>query len=113
MNQPNLSSANRPVIACDMSALTDEIRAEHITRTGRLFASTIKMDELPNGYAFHLPPDQDTLSDAAKFIANERLCCPFLSFELAVNADQTLWLRLLGNEEIKAFIHAEFSGHVQ
>lgn len=50
--------------------------------------------------------------DAAEFIVYERLCCPFLNFELDVERDTNrLWLRLRGQEGIKEFIRLEFNIH--
>ena len=39
---------------------------------------------LPEGYAFCLPVEPNTLRKTVEFISLERLCCPFLSFALEV-----------------------------
>jgi hypothetical protein len=45
------------------------------------------------------------------FIAVEKECCPFFTFELALEPnDGPVWLRLRGSAEIKAFVMAELDG---
>jgi hypothetical protein len=76
-----------------------------------LFGAVLEVKELPDGYAFRLPVSTDTLMDTAAFIANERLCCPFLVFNLTVEEQSAaLWLSVTGRGEVKAFVRAEFSG---
>ncbi len=51
------------------------------------------------------------LIKAAEFISLEKLCCPFLSLEIEVEAEGgPVWLRLTGREGVKAFIREEVSG---
>jgi len=98
-------------IACDMSAIDPGLRAGHIATGTHLFRAAEEINEFPDGYAFRLPADADTLLKAAEFISLERLCCPFLGFALVVEAEGgPLWLRLTGREGVKAFIHEEVSG---
>lgn len=64
---------------------------------------------MPDGYAFRFPSKQSTILLASEFIARERLCCPFFTFELVIEPeDGPLWLRLRGAEGVKEFIKAEF-----
>jgi len=91
-----------------MSAIEPGTRAGHIEAGGRLFRATSEIRELPDGYAFRLAPDAETLVTAAKFISLERLCCPFLGFALEVELEGgPVWLRLTGREGVKAFIREE------
>ena len=111
-----LNDANAEKIspfACDMSAIEPEKRGEHIATIADLFRAVEAMQELPNGYAFKLPNEQDILLRAAKFIAFERLCCPFFGFaiELAPEGGE-LWLSLTGRAGVKPFIAAEIGGHL-
>lgn len=58
-----------------------------------------------------LPQDSDVLLKLAEFIADERLCRPFLSFDLRVEAEGgPVWLRLIGPEGVKEFLRMELSG---
>ena len=98
-------------IACDMSAIEPEARAGHVEAGGRLLRAASEIRELPDGYAFRLVADTDTLVTAAEFISLERLCCPFLGFALVVEPEGgPIWLRLTGREGVKAFIREEVSG---
>ena len=88
-----------PVLACNLGAIATDERDVHVERAKRLFASALESKELPTGYAFRLPLNTATLIEAAKWIANERLCCPFFTFTLVAN--EQLWLELTGAEEAK------------
>jgi hypothetical protein len=57
------------------------------------------------GYAFRFAPD--AFADVARFVANERKCCPFLDFEIAAESAGPVWLRLTGPAGTRAFLEAE------
>jgi hypothetical protein len=102
-------STQRPVFACNMLALNSEERKRHIEVAKRLRTATKEERELPDGYAFRFSSDQPTILLVSEFIARERLCCPFFTFEMVVEPeDGPLWIRLRGAEGVKAFIRAEF-----
>ena len=63
---------------------------------------------LPNGYAYRF--DADAFDDLARWIANERRCCPFLTFavELTPNAGP-IWVRLTGPDGTRDFLDAELT----
>jgi hypothetical protein len=104
------STVKESPIACDMSAIEPALRAVHIARGGRVFRAAEELREMPDGYAFRLPNESNTLLDAAEFVALERLCCPFLGFALEVEAEGgPVWLRLTGRDGVKAFIREEVS----
>jgi hypothetical protein len=95
------------IIACDLTAIDAAERDQHILTVEQLFATVQQSNELPDGYAFRLPAEH--LLDAAHFMANERLCCPFFTFTLQQEANGgPLWLKLTGSAEVKQFIQAEF-----
>ena len=98
-------------IACDMGAIDPGLRARHVAAGAQLFRAAEEIRELPDGYAFRLPPDADALLKAAEFISLERLCCPFFGFALEVEPEGgPVWVRLTGREGVKAFIREEVSG---
>ena len=102
-------SAQKPVFACNMLALNVEERKRHVEVTKRLRAATKEELELPDGYGFRFSSDQPTILLVSEFIARERLCCPFFTFEMVVEPeDGPLWVRLRGAEGVKDFIRAEF-----
>jgi hypothetical protein len=75
----------------------------------RFRASLQETQGLQDGYTFRLPADAATILDIAEFITIERLCCPFLTFEIEIGpAGSPLWLRLTGRPGVKEFIEMEF-----
>ena len=94
--------------ACDMNAIEPANRERHITTTLELFQTVQAIQELSDGYAFRLPGVTALLPKTAEFIANERLCCPFFGFTLAIEPDRgPIWLSLTGPDGVKPFIQAE------
>src|SRR5262245_32876179 len=90
------------IIACDLTAIEASEREQHFLTVEQLFATVQHTEELSAGYAFRLPTER--LLDAAHFIANERLCCPFFTFTLHLEPNGgTLWLKLTGSAEVKQF----------
>jgi hypothetical protein len=81
----------------------------HFSLIRKLFAEvTLERTEVPDGYAFRLRAD--ALEMVARFVANERKCCPFLTFELVVMAELgPLWLRMTGPEGTRAVLEAELA----
>ena len=93
--------------ACNMKALTTTERARHQALSHTLFPAVQEKRELPNGYAFRLPPAD--LMTAAEWVFFERKCCPFFAFEIEQAKDNgSLWLRITGAEGVKPFIVEEF-----
>lgn len=98
-------------LACDMSAIEPARREQHIATGREVFSAVTEILELPDGYAFRLPGETQTLLNAAEFISLEKLCCPFLGLALEVEPEGgSVWLRLTGREGVKAFIREEVSG---
>jgi hypothetical protein len=99
--------------ACDMSAIEPDKRGEHMTTISELFRAVLESRELSSGYAFRLPNDADSLLMAAKFIALEKLCCPFFGFALEIEPEGgAVWLSLTGRDGVKPFILAEIGDHL-
>ncbi len=99
--------------ACDMSAIEPDRRGEHMATIDELFRAIEDIRELPNGYAFRLPNKPDVLFRTAKFIARERLCCPFFGFAIEVEPEGgAVWLSLTGRAGVKPFIVAEIGDHL-
>ena len=96
-------------IACVMNAMSETQLTRYAELRERWQSQVLNVAELPDGYALRLPPESDMLLALAEFISLERLCCPFLQFELVLEAEgKLLWLRLRGREGVKAFIEIEF-----
>ena len=99
------------VIACLLSERDYAIRSEELA--GGLFASVEEIAELPDGFAYRFAGAESPLQSLLEFIAAERRCCPFLSFELAFEPHGgPLWLRMRGSPRVKAFIEEAFNTRV-
>ena len=74
-----------------------------------LIASYQKMQELEDGYAFQFPGESEWIQRVVMFIAEERECCPFFTFELQFEPNLgPIWLSLRGSADIKALLHDEW-----
>jgi hypothetical protein len=90
------------VIACDFCAFTPEEREQHSRLAGELFAAVREVRELADGYSFRLPEDSAMLYKVADFIRHERVCCPFWTFNITVEAQGgAIWLQLTGPDGAK------------
>lgn len=106
-------SGEESPFACDMTAIEADQRGAHLETIKSLFGSIKEVSEMPNGYRFRLPNDSETLRRTSKFIALERLCCPFFGFSLEVEAGGgATWLSLTGREGVKPFILAEIGDYL-
>lgn len=93
-------------IACDLTAIGNEKRGDHIETAKKLFASFKEVRELPDGFAFRLPTDSDSIMQAVTFILTERICCPFFTFTLQMkDKGESVWLSLTGGESVKLYLH--------
>ncbi|MDR8391890.1 hypothetical protein NC796_12095 [Aliifodinibius sp. S!AR15-10] len=97
--------STRPPIACDLSAIDENELEDHRENGQAVFDAINKIREIPDGYAFRIPAQTDTIRRAGAFIARERLCCPFFDFTLTIPSDhQPVWLKLTGREGVKPYI---------
>lgn len=91
-------------IACDLNALPD--REKHKQVTADLLPKTQSVTELDMGYMLQFPVD--SLPLVATFINGERLCCPFVHFQIEIAPQATsVQLHLSGGEGVKAFLQVE------
>ena len=97
-------------LACDMNVFTPAQREAHIQNTRQLYGTVQAIHEMPIGYKFLFPCNSETIAKLAEFITNERLCCPFLEFDLKIRPnDQPISLTLSGPEGTHEFLREEFS----
>jgi hypothetical protein len=74
-----------------------------------LMASHQQLQELEDGYAFQFPGESEWIQRVVTFIAEERACCPFFTFELQCEPNLgPIWLRLRGSAEIKALLRDQW-----
>ena len=98
-------------IACNLGAISTDERAGHIARAKHLlFAPNVERYALPNGTAWRI--EVEHYADVMHFIANERRCCSFFSFELEVMPQrEALWLRITGGVNVAEFLQLELDAH--
>lgn len=94
-------------VACVPGAIAPHERQSHFALAKRLFTQAAKAREvLPEGYAFCFPPEE--INAIARFVLNERKCCPFMRFDISVDPDSgPVWLRMSGPEGTRAVLDAE------
>ena len=96
-------------IACRMDALTPAERRRRSEVLEVLNQRTVEVVETTDGMAFHLRRDRDTPALAGEFVAYESRCCPFIRFELSVEAEGgPVRLSLGGREGVAEFLRATF-----
>jgi hypothetical protein len=101
------SEKDEELIACLLSERDYAIRGDELA--SGLFAVVEEIVELPDGYAYRFA-DDGHLSALLEFIAAERHCCPFLTFEIAFEPHAgPLWLRMRGSPRVKAFVAEAFN----
>lgn len=92
-------------LACDLTVIPSDVREEHVITAPQLFALAQEVQELPNGFAIRFLNEPGRFMAIAKFIENERLCCPFFNFGLELEPNSgPLWLRLTGGEGVKEIL---------
>lgn len=105
-----VSAQETPVIACNPKAISAEQKPRYAALTKRLRTAARGMQDLPDGYAIRLDSKSITLPETAEWISMERLCCPFLKFELSTSGNQSEWtLKLTGPAGSKAILEAAFA----
>ena len=102
--------ADASPLACNLSEPDLARRRDAISRD--LFQHAEEIRELKDGFAYRYPAVEPWAGKLLDFIAVERRCCPFFTFELAFEPnDGPLWLRLRGLAEIKAYIRDGLTGN--
>lgn len=94
-------------LACVPGAIPDSQRSAHFELLTRLFSVELReMQRVSNGYAYRF--DAQAFDDLARWITNERKCCPFLTFAIELAPDAgPLWVRLTGPAGTPAFLDSE------
>ncbi len=95
-----------PPIACNLGAIPDADRPRYFALRAQVLAAVESAAEIDDGFTLRVGGDIVSL---AEWIAFERLCCPFLSFRLAVEGAGPVRLELGGAEGVKDFLRAEFA----
>ena len=101
----------KPLIACDLGALSTGQRLHEQELLAEFRAAVREPQETETGFRFVLSEDPALLARLGEFLALERLCCPFLNFELAVPAGrEPVSLHIYGEPAVKPFVRSVFIG---
>jgi len=101
-------------LACNMDVFTPAQREAHIRNSTELIQAIQSVQGVENGYELVFPNESEFITQIAGFIANERLCCPFLDFTLKVASDkEPVSFILTGPSGTQEFLRAEFGGAIQ
>jgi len=73
-------TAGIPAVPISCALSTPELREREATLIAHFKSAIAEAKELPNGYAFRLPGDGQSINLIATLITAERECCPFLAF---------------------------------
>jgi hypothetical protein len=76
-----MNNLDKLPIACSLTSA--QLREREAALLAQFGAAIIKIEELQNGYAFHIPGDSERIRQVAELIVAERECCPFLVFEVS------------------------------
>ena len=92
-----------PVIACNLHAIGAADRPRYHELVKKLKAAIGDRRELPNGYVFTVESGAIRSEEISEWISMERLCCPFLEFQVA-----GCFLQITGPAGAKAILDSEF-----
>lgn len=94
-------------LACVPGAIRSDLRPAHFARMKRLFREAA-LDRRPVTHGYEFVFDAAELEEVARFVALERLCCPFLSFGIEVKeGEDRLRLRIHGPPGSREVIESE------
>jgi hypothetical protein len=95
-------------IACSLTSTELQERRAGVLQQVR--SAVVEVRELENGYAYSFPSTGDWLGQLAGLIDLERQCCPFLRFQLTIEAGGgPLWLEMTGPAGTKDFLTSIFN----
>lgn len=103
-----MPSTNEQPIACDLTRLDETGRrreGELLRRFRGIFSDATWTGA---GYRFAVPSDPATLAELGELLALERLCCPFLRWELSVTAEERAHLHVSGPGDAREFLEKTF-----
>jgi len=95
-------------IACDLSRLNDTGRRREQELLRKFRALWVREGETDDGVWLSLPADPGELADLGELLGLERLCCPFLKFQLEVTQEERCRLYIAGPPGAKDFVLMEF-----
>jgi len=96
-------------LACRLT--TPELRERERWLVTSLGPATEAIEAVPGGYAVTFRGDGEVIARVAELIGLERICCPFLQFDLRIPPDEgAILLTLTGPEGTIEFLDATLIG---
>ncbi len=96
-------------IACRLDALSGPERDREARLLMEFRTALRPIRETEHGFVFEAPSDPETLARLGEFIGLERLCCPFLTFELSAPSERrAVTLHISGQAGAKQFLSSLF-----
>lgn len=106
------TAKNEVIIACNPNAIPADMREQWVEAGKQVYAAVQEVQHMLDGYGFRLPTNSAMLLKVAEYIANERLCCPFIHFTVEIEPNEgPLWLRLRGDAGVKEYMGAVFASN--
>ena len=98
-------------IACDLTVFSKEEKTTHENKSLSILKNARKVTELTDGYSFYHDYSDEVLISIAQWMIDESKCCPFFTFEVAlepIEQGYEISLRLKGSKEVKQFLKSNF-----
>jgi hypothetical protein len=96
-------------IACDLSRLNESQRRREQELLRKLRGQWVREAETDDGVWFSMPADPAELAELGELLGLERLCCPFLKFQLEVTQEERCRLYIAGPPGARDFVLMEFT----
>jgi hypothetical protein len=97
------------LFACNLTAISAAERPRYNQLIKQIREAIQGRIELSDGYRFRLDSKVVTLSETAEWISMERMCCPFLTFQLGASGDQPDWtLTITGQTGVNSLLDDVF-----
>ena len=94
---------------CNLDALDDAQKKRVVELLQNLRHGILAHKELPDGYEFKFAGSIASVKDVGEWVAYERSCCKYLTFEIRAPRDaDAVWLRLTGKPGVKDLLREEF-----
>jgi len=99
-----------PPHACNLHAFSADERILHRTLAQQLHDAVVETCEFDEGFALRVSSRWFPPWRIVEWIALEQRCCPFVAFELRLDADQgPVWLHLRGGPGVKEILQHELN----
>lgn len=94
-------------ISCTLTSV--ELQERRRTNLERVKQAIVEYRELEDGYALSFPSSSESLKELSALVDLERQCCPFLKFQITVEANAgPVWLEITGPDGTKDFLKNTF-----